>query len=69
MDSEFEEKFVSEDEVVAGCGMIIKKSESFVCPYYCRRDEWDKKKKGFGPCMVDLQFGTNVCLYGLDYDF
>lgn len=59
----YKESFLNLDEVCAGCGMVIKKSEGFVCPYYCRRSEWDKLHKGYGPCGVDLQVGTNVCLY------
>ena len=33
------EKFIENDEVIAGCGMTIRKSEGFVCPYYCRKDD------------------------------
>ena len=59
--------FMNKEEITAGCGMTIKKSDGFVCPYYCRRYEWDKFHKGFGPCGVDLQVGSNVCMYAFDY--
>lgn len=62
-----EDKLVDKEEVVAGCGMIVKKSEGFVCPYFCRREEWEKQSKGYGPCGVDLQIGTNVCLRAIDW--
>lgn len=60
------EKFIENDEVIAGCGMTIRKSEGFVCPYYCRKDDWNKRNNGYGPCGVDIQVGTNVCLYAFD---
>lgn len=63
----YEDKFVDKEEVAAGCGMVVKKSEGFVCPYFCRREEWEKHNKGYGPCGVDLQIGTNVCLHAIDW--
>ena len=63
-----EDVFVKNDVVIAGCGETIKKSEGFVCPYFCRKADWNKHHKGYGPCGVDIQVGTNVCLYGLDFD-
>lgn len=33
-----DEKFIDKDEIVAGCGMIVKRSEGFVCPYYCCKE-------------------------------
>lgn len=64
------EKFkrLSGEEIVAGCGMIVRRSEGFVCPYFARRDEWNKQNKGYGPCGIDLQVGTNVCLHAIDAD-
>lgn len=63
----YEDKFVDKEEVAAGCGMVVKKSEGFVCPYFCRREEWEKHSKGHGPCGVDLQIGTNVCLHAIEW--
>lgn len=63
-----EEKIIGKDKIIARCGMIVKRSDGFVCPYFCRKSDWDKKHKGFGPCGVDIQVGTNVCLYAFDCD-
>lgn len=61
-----EERFIDKDEVLAGCGMIVKKSEGFICPYYSRKEDWNKEHLGYGPCGVDIQVGTNVCMYAFD---
>lgn len=53
----------------AGCGMEIREEDGFVCPYFSRPDEWKKKNCGFGPCEVDLQTESNVCLYAPDEFF
>lgn len=54
-----------ENEIKAGCGMIIRESEGYVCPYFCRHDEWEEKNGKCGSCQIDLQLESNVCLYGL----
>lgn len=63
-----EERYRQNKEITAGCGMVVRKSEGFVCPYFCRRSEWNQTKEGRGPCMVDLQVGTNVCLHAIGFD-
>lgn len=55
-------------EIIAGCGMTVRSSEGFVCPYFTRRNEWDEQNKGYGPCGIDLQVGTNVCLHAIEVD-
>lgn len=56
------------EKCIAGCGIEIRAEDGWVCPYFCRRDDWDNTllHKGYGPCQIDLQVGTNVCLYAPD---
>lgn len=49
--------------VLAWCGSEIREEDNFVCPYFCRREEWNEEHPGFGSCKIDLQYGTNVCLW------
>ena len=51
------------EKITAGCGMEIRKDEGFVCPYFTRKEEWRKYQGKYGPCQIDLQYGTNVCLH------
>ena len=52
-----------EEKIIVGCGMEIRKDEGFVCPYFTRKEEWRKHQGKYGPCQIDLQYGTNVCLH------
>lgn len=69
-DQDVVDEFLDVDEVVGGCGMVVKKSDGFVCPYFIRerREEWNRSYKGCGPCGVDLQVGSNVCMFALDFE-
>lgn len=52
-----------QEKINATCGMEIRKDEGFVCPYITRREEWIKKNGNKGPCKIDMQIGTGVCIH------
>ena len=54
--------------IIASCGLEVRESENFVCPFICRREEMKEKRPGYGSCQVNLQIGTNVCMDSIDFD-
>ncbi len=49
-------------KIVAGCGEVFN-NENCVCPYFSDHENWVKHHGKYGPCEIDLQVGSNVCLY------
>lgn len=52
-------------DIIGGCGSIVRKEDDYVCPYFSRPDEWKKEHGKHGPCGINLQCGTNRCVYAL----
>lgn len=54
-----------EVNIVGSCGSTVYAEDSYVCPYFSRKEEWGRMHGNTGPCGVDLQCGTNRCLYAV----
>ena len=56
---------VKEINIIGGCGSVVYEEDGYVCPYFSRHGEWSDMQGSNGFCAVDLQNGTNRCLYAI----